>query len=110
MLATVERMTQTKEKPKQKQRTPKRFISGAIVIQRTDFNIGDDVYARYHGDDILTIVGIADVNASAIHYICEKNGQRWVISKFHLSTRKLACETEDGNRLQLKLPLNNAEK
>ena len=108
MLGITKQMTPTKEKPKQKQRSPKRFIRGAIMIQKTEFRVGDAVYARYHGDDVLTIVGIADVKALAPHYICETSGQRWVISKLHLSTKRLTCETDDGNRLQLALPLNNA--
>lgn len=101
---------QIKEKPKQKQRTPKRFTQKAIMVQKTEFQIGDSVYARYHGDRILKIIGIAKVDAIAPHYTCELDGVLWTISKLQLSTKRLLCETGDGNRLQLTLPVDNAKE
>lgn len=95
---------QTK-KPKPKQRTPKRSLPNKPMVQKTNFQVGDTVYARYHGDDVLKIIGIAEVDCPTPHYICEVEGKQYIISKFHLSTKKLASEIEDGNRRQLSISI-----
>lgn len=104
----IKKMTTKKQGPLPKTKPPKRFSGKTPMVQKTDFQIGDAVYARYHGDDVLKIVGIADVASPAPHYICEIDGQRYVISKFHLSTKRLTGETEDCNRRQLSIQINNA--
>lgn len=92
-------------KPKPKKTEPKSFLSGGPTIQPTEFRVGDGVYARYHGDRILTIVGIANVKVPVPHYICELDGERYIISKLYLSTRSLISEVSGGNRSQLNLPV-----
>lgn len=62
---------------------------------------GDEVYARWFGDDTLTIVDKADVASPFPHYICKINRATWIIPKIHLSRKKIASETGDGNRRQL---------
>lgn len=101
-------MTTEKQGSLPKTRSPKRFSAKNPMVQKTDFQVGDAVYARYHGDDILKIVGIAEVASPAPHYVCELNEDRYVISKFHLSTKRLTTETEDCNRRQLTIPFNHA--
>lgn len=92
-------------KPSPKKLTPKRFSSAGPSIQKTEFKVGDGVYARYHGDRVLRIAAVADVNSPLPHYICELDGDKYLIPKLHLSTKNLISEVEDGNRRQLKLPV-----
>jgi hypothetical protein len=92
-------------KPVPKKIEPRRIVPGRPTIQPTEFRVGDGVYARYHGDRILQIVGVAKVEAPAPHYVCELDGDRYIIPKMHLSTRSLLSEVEGGNRRQLQLPI-----
>lgn len=92
-------------KPVPKKIEPRRIIPGKPTIQPTEFKVGDGVYARYHGDRILQIVGVAKVQTPAPHYICELDGDRYIIPKMHLSTRSLLSEVEGNNRRQLQLPI-----
>lgn len=91
--------------PTPKRISPRRFTPDKPSVQPTEFKIGDAVYARWQGDRILKIVGIADVKTPVIHYICELDGEKHVISKMHLSTKSLISEVGGGNRRQLKLPI-----
>ena len=92
-------------KPSPKKLVPKRFSEGGPTIQATEFKTGDIVYARYHGDSVLRIAALANVDAPFPHYICEVDGDKYLIPKLHLSTRSLLSEVEGGNRRQLKLPV-----
>jgi hypothetical protein len=91
-------------RPIPKKVEPRRIAPGKPTIQATQFRVGDGVYARYHGDRILQIVGVASVKAQAPHYICELDGEKYIIPKMHLSTRSLLSEVGGGNRRQLELP------
>ncbi len=92
-------------KPVPKKIEPRRLVQDGPTIQATQFKVGDAVYARYHGDRILQIVGVADVKTPAPHYICELDGDRYIIPKMHLSTRSLISDVGGGNRRQLQLPV-----
>lgn len=92
-------------KPSPKKLTPKRFLEGKPTVQTTEFSVGDAVYARYHGDRVLRIVGIAKVDAPFPHYLCEVDGDVYLVPKLHLSTRSLLSEVSGGNRRQLQLPV-----
>jgi len=90
--------------------------SGSVI----HFEVGDEVYARYFGSEILTIKALADQSKyresrsctvkgktygipNFPHYVCSLHGKRYLIPKLHLSTKSLVAETE-GNRRQLGLP------
>ena len=92
-------------KPSPKKLTPKRFLEGKPTVQTTELSAGDAVYARYHGDRVLRIVGIAKVDAPFPHYLCEVDGDVYLVPKLHLSTRSLLSEVGGGNRRQLQLPI-----
>ncbi|MGA1713327.1 MAG: hypothetical protein ACO4CS_18750 [bacterium] len=81
--------------------------------------IGDQVYARFFGDEILTIKALARKPLSHRtcvvkgktygipdfpHYVCSSRGSDYVIPKLHLSTKRLSPETGTSNRRQLSLP------
>ena len=70
-----------------------------------EFVPGDRVYARWFGDDVLTVQGVAKVDSSFPHYICSLGKSKFVISKLHLSTQRIISETKDSNRRQLRLPI-----
>jgi hypothetical protein len=92
-------------KPVLKKVEPRRIVPGRPTVQPTEFKVGDGVYARYHGDRILQIVGVADTKTPAPHYICELDGERYIIPKMHLSTRSLLSDVGGSNRRQLQLPV-----
>lgn len=69
------------------------------------FKPGDQVYARYFGDDILLVRKLADTGKSFPHYVCSLNGKCYLVSQLHLSSKRLSSFVEDGNRKQLPLPI-----
>jgi hypothetical protein len=105
MEASNRQMTMEPPKPIPKKALQARLFSGGPTIQATQFSVGDSVYARYHGDRVLQIVGVANVNTPAPHYICEVDGDRYIISKMQLSTKPLISEVHGGNRRQPQLPI-----
>jgi len=69
----------------------------------TELRIGDSVYARFFGEDLLIIEDIAQVASRFPHYLCYLRGEKYLIPKIHLSTRSLLVDTGAGNRRQLEL-------
>lgn len=69
------------------------------------FHSGDRVYARYFGDRELIVKTLADTGKKFPHYICSLDGEHYLISQLHLSSKKLVSEVGDGNRRQLALPV-----
>lgn len=67
------------------------------------FKAGDSVYARFFGDEVLTIKAIAKANAKFPHYVCSLRNEDYVIPGIHLSSRALVAEVGGGNRRQLDL-------
>jgi hypothetical protein len=76
-----------------------------LPMPSVEFVPGDRVYARWFGDDVLTVQGVAKVDSSFPHYICSLGRSKFVISKLHLSTQRIIPETKDSNRRQLRLPI-----
>jgi hypothetical protein len=105
MAVSNRQVTMEPPKPVPKKLLQARLFTGRPTIQPTEFKVGDSVYARYHGDRVLQIVGVANVNTPAPHYICEVDGDRYIISKMQLSTKPLISEVHGGNRRQLQLPV-----
>lgn len=97
-------------KPKRKTRPKKAPRQKPDMAHKTTFNIGDSVYARYFGDEVLVIEALAETQSPFPHYICSIGDNRYVISKLQLSSKKLISETEDGNRKQLHVFFSDAEK
>jgi hypothetical protein len=73
-----------------------------VSYQKTNLKPGQEVYARWFGDDKLTIVRLADLPGKFPHYICELEKSYYLISKIQLSTSRIIPEVDDGNRNQLK--------
>lgn len=74
-------------------------------IMKQPFQVGESVYARWFGDEILTIVERAKVESPLPHYICSSENGNWIIPRIHLSRKKITSETLDSNRRQLKLSI-----
>ena len=74
--------------------------------QKTRFKPGDEVYARYFGDDILIVRGLADAGKPFPHYLCSLNGKGYVLPQLHLSGKRLLPCLDDNNRRQLVLPIS----
>lgn len=72
-----------------------------VTTEEQRFKIGSSVYARFFGDEALTVKAIAKVSAKFPHYVCSLRGEDYVIPKIHLSTRALVAEVGGGNRRQL---------
>lgn len=104
LVATGRAMASRDERPTPKRQKLQRRGDGPTV-QATVFEVGDLVFARYHGDTVLRITGIANMSGPGTYYICEADGKRYVIPKIQLSTKSLLSETGDGNRKQLSLPI-----
>lgn len=74
-------------------------------LAKTEFHPGDQVYARWFGDEILTIVKKAEVDSSFPHYVCEINRERYLIAQIYLSSERIIGKVADGNRRQLSLAI-----
>lgn len=83
----------------------KRKTNQITMVEKTALAPGDTVYARWFGDDTLTIIREADVRSPFPHYICRSDidGDRYLISKLWLSTSRILPEVSDSNRKQLDL-------
>jgi hypothetical protein len=83
--------------------------------------IGDEVYVRFFGTNLLTIKRLVNasnhrssqncsINGKTYripdfpHYICLLYGKEYIVPRIHISTKSLHAET-NGNRRQLRLPL-----
>lgn len=67
------------------------------------FNVGDRVYGRFFGGDVLLIKDIFKTESGFLHYICSIGKNKYVVPGIHLSTKTLINTVNDGNRKQLKL-------
>lgn len=67
------------------------------------FNIGDRVYGRFFGSDILLIEDIFKTESGFLHCICSIRKSKYVVPCIHLSTKMLINTVNDGNRKQLRL-------
>ncbi len=72
-----------------------------FVSKTKQFQVGDRVYARFFGDQVLVIEAVASVASPFPHYVCSLSGSFFLISKLWLSSKKLSTETEDSNYRQL---------
>ena len=86
--------------------TPKKTPTPKIKsMSKQPFKPGDLVYARWFGDEALTIIDEALVNSQFPHYVCETiDKQRSTISKLQLSRSPVMQMTGDSNRRQLAIP------
>lgn len=75
------------------------------MVEKTALAPGDTVYARWFGDETLTIIRQANVKSPFPHYICRSDidGDKYLISKLWLSTSRILPEVSDSNRRQLDL-------
>lgn len=62
---------------------------------------GDKVYARWFGDEKLTVIKQVKTKSPFPHYVCELGKNQYIISKLHLSRKRIISEVSDGNRKQL---------
>jgi hypothetical protein len=104
LVATRRAMTSRDERPTPKRQKLQQRGNGPR-IQPTMFEVGDLVFARYYGDTVLKITGIANMSGPGVYYICEADGKKHIIPKIQLSTKSLVSETGDGNRKQLHLSI-----
>ena len=75
------------------------------VSNLEQFYPGDIVYARFFGTETLIIEEIAKTASPFPHYFCQLKGNTYLVPMIHMSTKNLLPLVEDGNRLQLELPL-----
>jgi hypothetical protein len=74
-------------------------------LARTEFHPGDQVYARWFGDEILTVVKKAKVDSCFPHYVCKIDGDEYLIAQVYLSSERIIGKVTDGNRRQLSLAI-----
>lgn len=75
------------------------------VSKLEQFYPGDIVYARFFGTETLAVEKIAKTTSPFPHYFCKFRGNTYLVPMIHMSTKNLLSLVEDGNRLQLELPL-----
>jgi hypothetical protein len=75
------------------------------VSRSEQFDPGDIVYARFFGNKAFVVKGVAKTHSPFPHYFCESEGDIYLIPMIRLSTRDFLPLVEDGNRLQLELPM-----
>lgn len=76
----------------------------ASLLKLKQFHPGDYAYARFFGDNQVLIESKMLSKSGFPHYVClAKSGERYLISKLWLSTKRISPETDDSNCKQLEL-------
>lgn len=76
----------------------------ASLLKLKQFHPGDYAYARFFGDNQVLIESKMLSKSGFPHYVClAENGERYLISKLWLSTKRISPETDDSNCKQLEL-------
>lgn len=72
------------------------------------FSEGDEVYARWHGPDVFTVVSRFESKSGNPHYKCGKfesgKWQYWNFPQQHLSGESIEAKTKSSNRKQPEIP------
>jgi len=76
----------------------------ASLLKLKQFHPGDYAYVRFFGDNQVLIESKMVLKSGFPHYVCvTENGEKYLISKLWLSTKRISPETGDSNYKQLEL-------
>jgi hypothetical protein len=77
--------------------------------QNYKFEAGDEVFVRWHGPDIFTVVESFLSSSGNPHYKCGKfasgKWEYWNFPQQHLSSQSIEVATKSSNRKQLEIPM-----